>query len=217
MIQAINPAGQGSNIEGTAALFSVTQLVIRFLQDAQEVENVLYVLTPQPLVVGDADAVFAVVNPWITTTLRPRQAANVVYKEVVIQDEPSMAGPRFVYPGDLLSGTHSGDPSNNATTIAIRKNTSGRGAHFRGRIYHIGLADNVVTNNNVEVVEITAILSTYEALLTALETAGYPLLHAYRASGPPPQPLVGATPVTSFTVSDTIVDTQRRRLPGRGR
>jgi hypothetical protein len=108
-------------------------------------------------------------------------------------------------------------PNNVAIVMSLK--TGLRGKSFRGRIYHVGLSDAVVTANAVTTVQRDALVAGYSLLTTFAGATGEAIfnlvvLSYYASSVLRPTPI--ATPVTSVT-SDGIVDSQRRRLPGRGR
>ena len=197
---------------------NIAQVEIRFTQDNQQVENVFHVAATTPLTSTEADAIFSVVDMWVRVTLRPTQNHTVIYREVEIADVNGVGAPRFVYPGDGLTGGDTNPPAPNNVTFSLKKNSGVSGRKFRGRFYHIGLSNDNLDGNTVGAVALTALVSTYNALMTDLNTASYPLVVAYRDySGPPPHPIVGGIKVLSITAVDATVDSQRRRLPGRGR
>ncbi len=117
-----------------------------------------------------------------------------------------------------LAGT-SGSPSmpNNVTAAASFR-TAFRGRSFRGRAFVVGLTEAGITANAIEPTVITAWLNFWEAMRVLEPTGGeatYQLAVVSYMSGGVLRPVPIATPVTSITM-DGIVDTQRRRLPGRG-
>lgn len=105
-------------------------------------------------------------------------------------------------------------PNNVAYTITFL--TAQRGRSFRGRNYVPGLTiDSVVSNNIVAGVR-TALLAFYTNLRAAIVSSGYEMVVVSRISNGVERTTGVTTPITGFTTFDTTVDSQRRRLPGRG-
>lgn len=102
-------------------------------------------------------------------------------------------------------------------TLAVSLRTPFAGRSFRGRTYWIGLSEGAVQGDFV-------IAGTSQAILAAVrqlvEEVGQPLnaqlAVVSRYSNGAPRATGIATPVTSVTLVDTRVDTQRRRLVGVG-
>jgi len=198
---------------------NVAAVEMLFRQDEQQVENVFHVAAPHPLDSATADGIQTIVDAWITGTLRDQQASNVFYYGLRVKDV-NAGGNVYDYAGDGLGGSHSGGPLANHVTIALKKNSGVSGRKFRGRFYHLGLTQtmlNVGSVNSLNNLAVFDLISTYEALRTALRTAGHDMVILYQDhSTHPPTPL-GGIEVISITATDNIIDSQRRRLPGRGR
>jgi hypothetical protein len=99
-------------------------------------------------------------------------------------------------------------PSNNAFCVRLRTALPGR--RFRGRKYFAGLGEGDVTGNTYDIARADGIVSAVQDLIDALATNLTPMQIVS---------FVGETsvPVTSASYFDRIVDSQRRRLTGRGR
>lgn len=115
-----------------------------------------------------------------------------------------------------LAGTGGSVQLPNNVTLCIKWTTENRGRSFRGRTYHVGLTESQVTDNEVVAVAMGQFTTAYGALLTDLATAGWPLVIASRYANNQPRITGVATLVTGFSI-DPFIDSQRRRLPGRGR
>lgn len=205
------------NILDSPTALAIAQVELRFLKDGQQVENVFHVAALSPLAPADAQDIYSTVDAWVKQTLRPTQTNDTTYTEVVIQDvNPN--GPRYVFAGDGQPGAITNSQAPDNVTIALKKNSALSGRHYRGRFYHIGLSVNWIANSRINPANLFTLVSTYEALRTGLAAKSFPMVVAYRdTSRPHPRPIIGGVQVTSITASDNIVDSQRRRLPGRGR
>lgn len=201
-------------------LQNVAQVEIRFLLDNERVENVFHCLAPPPFNQVVADDIHDIVDNWITQTLRPNQSSNVIYQGMKIRDIVP-TGPAFEYPGDNQAGTAAGNPLANEVTFCLKKVTALSGRKYRGRFYHIGLPDSFMlsasSRNRLSPTAVFALVSTYAALMTALAGAGYTLQVIQKDYTVIPPMAVTTVPVISIVATDNIVDSQRRRGPGRGR
>ncbi len=114
--------------------------------------------------------------------------------------------------GMPIYGTASGTNEAANVTLAVSKRTGLAGRKFRGRYYIAGVIEPFATTDDRATSVLTAaLLVGGQQLIGIISTAGpYELAIVHKGVAPPP------TPITSFVV-DAILDSQRRRLPGRGR
>lgn len=195
---------------------TAAQVAVRFLKNGSQVENVFHVFADLPLTQAVADSVHAVVDTWVTTTLRPLQTNDTIFTEIVIEGV-NQGDNRFVYPGDNGTGSIANSQSPDNVTIAIKKNVAARGRGVSGRFFHIGINVNQINNSRVNAAYMNGLIAGYGTLATNLETEGNQLVvMKYNKTTHPPTPVSYAA-VTSVSASDNIIDSQRRRLPGRGR
>lgn len=107
-------------------------------------------------------------------------------------------------------GTRVGAAESGNVTMTISWRTGLAGRKFRGRIYVPALSEQDVSTNDVVSSVVTAVFSAAAlALYTGQLTNGVVPAVFHRATAT-------YTPVNSHVI-DAIVDSQRRRLPGRGR
>lgn len=191
------------------------QLVARYFQVGEKVENVFH---------------FAGASPWTSTTLAGLAATYAAWETAhgaSIRNSSTQL--HEIYCVDLsvsdgewdvstysIDGTDTSTPLPNNCTIAIKQITSKRGRSFRGRTYHIGLAEDMISTVNANTLSpgnVTAFLGRYRLLLTAtwpnsgqLSIASRRHNNAWRTTGV-------LTPVKDFDFTDPTIDSQRRRLP----
>jgi hypothetical protein len=140
-------------------------------------------------------------------------------REVYLTDLSSQTAPTVtVVPGTNVLGSGTADPLPNNVALCVSFRTEGRGRSARGRNYISGHAETSLSGNTFNATVSNGIRDAYEELLDATTYTGswtWVVLSRFedgvaRAAG-----LV--QPVTAVVLTDTTVDSQRRRLPGRGR
>lgn len=101
-------------------------------------------------------------------------------------------------------------------TCSVRWTTGHRGRSYRGRTFHVGLAKEFITGNTINSTPIGYLQAGYGVLINEenLLPGGLVILSKYANKAPREEAV--ATPVTGVFVDNTV-DSQRRRLPGRGR
>lgn len=199
---------------------------IRMTQDQQLVENTLYFrlgssLTPTNLTQLCQDLV-----GWWDTLYSAQASSAVELVEVTATDLTTETGPVGSFnPSTTLLGALTSPALPNNVTIAVSFRTASRGRSFRGRNYFVGLTESQVTDNTLSDPSAAAILDIYQNLLPVggLFTDDWIWVVASRFSGvnadgvPIPRVTGLSTPITSAVIVDKVIDSSRRRLPGRGR
>lgn len=105
-------------------------------------------------------------------------------------------------------------PNNVSYTISFL--TASRGRSFRGRNYIAGIPDDARAGNVIDADFRTGLLAYYTELRATTSEEGWQMVVVSRYHNHLPRVTGVTTPITSFTTYDTVVDSQRRRLPGRG-
>lgn len=100
-------------------------------------------------------------------------------------------------------------------TLAIKFGTPFRGRSFRGRNFVVGLCENMVTGNEIIVSDRDGYIDAYNALPAALAAADYSHMVCSRRFNGADRGEGVLTGVTFYS-ADTFIDSQRRRLTGRG-
>ena len=91
------------------------------------------------------------------------------------------------------------------------------GRSFRGRNYVVGVPqDQVVDINHVQSSYAAAWIDTYSELLEGTFEEGQQWVIVSRFEDGSPRETGIASEVLTVTVVDDVIDSQRRRLPGRG-
>jgi len=160
----------------------------------------------------------------ISTDLMPLLAAAIKFTRLVgtlLDAVDSLGIVMSVTPPVSGSAGGAGLPNNSAYVVTFNTATRGRGG--RGRNYIAGLTINDEVDANTVTGDFrTGLLSYYTALRALGSENGATMVVVSRFSGvdsdgkPIPRVTGLARPITSFSTFDTTLDSQRRRLPGRG-
>ena len=185
--------------------------------DGQIIENTLYVRKDTTVDIADLLTVADQAIEWWAADLAPLLTNRVTLLRVVATDLSSEFGPAVVDTGFLpAAGSINSDcvPSNAALCISFR--TALRGRAFRGRNYVSGIAEGNVTLNTVELSTAEGIRAAYENFPTHLDTGYHHVVVSRTVNHVVQMPSALTNEVISYVLTDRIIDSQRRRLPGRG-
>lgn len=196
---------------------NTAQANIRQTLAGEQIENTLYFRAPAAWSAGSLAALGAGLVTWWTTGPRAVLSDDLVLREVYCVDLSSANGPTHTEtvvndPGGPIAGEAL--PNNCALCVSFR--TANRGRSFRGRNYVAGINEGDVTANLVTQVTADGILQGYQDLITYFSESGIDWVVVSRYANGQPRATGIATPVTAVTLVDRYIDSQRRRLPGRG-
>lgn len=154
---------------------------------------------------------------WWGTNIKPITTNHLSLIMIVARAMDTANSPAIEYTSGLpLEGDDSvNQPLPTSVTVAVKWTTELRGRSFRGRTYHVGLSEVQVNGNVLATAPHAAILAAYAELLEDLEGLNADLVIASRWSNHVQRTTGLTTPVTGVFL-DPTVDSQRRRLPGRG-
>lgn len=190
---------------------------LRFTQNSQLLANVFHVQSEGAWNVTDMQNLGAAFVEWYDS-FRTVVCNQVTLREIDIRDLTTASGLGILYNTGLpLLGTLASPAMPNNVSVAIKWGTGLTGRSFRGRTYHIGLTEGQVVNSEVDSAFAAPILSGYNALPPIIATAGFTMVVASRYTNNAPRVVGVTTPVLNASYADTVIDSQRRRLPGRGR
>lgn len=155
---------------------------------------------------------------WWTNNVDSIVTSQLALREVYVKSLAVENGPQASFSsGFPAAGTLADDPLPNSVSIAASLRTGLTGRSARGRWFWQGLTESQVTGNVVT----TGSLGDIDAALTALRATivglGYLWVIVSFISGGVPR--VGGPVyfvVNDILFTDSVVDSQRNRLPGRG-
>lgn len=176
----------------------------------QLVENVWFTQTAGVPTVPDMNTIAGVFQTDYASILVPL-SADLTVSQITVRYLGDAAGPEttlFITPAQAGGVGAGSEPSNVALCVSLRSALAGR--RFRGRKYFSGIPVGAVTDNSISPTTADPIVNAINGLITDLATAGFPL-QIVSFTG------LTSVPVVTALVVDYFVDSQRRRLTGRGR
>jgi hypothetical protein len=189
---------------------------------SQVVENTLSFEGASTPAAADMQELATALAAWWTSGVAPYVSGELGLTRVDIRGLEASASASYSHPILPVSTGTINDhalPGNCALCVSFRTALSGRS--FRGRNYVPGITEGNTSGSTIAAANANGIALAYNNLQTYLNTNIFGLAwtwvvvstrsgNADRASGV-------TTPVTSAILVDYVVDSQRRRLPGRGR
>jgi hypothetical protein len=187
---------------------------------SQVIENTLHVRAGAPFTLEDIQALRDIVNTWDNSYWKTYRCQNVLLNRIRIKALDAKDSPMEDYalpiarPGAYLQNAL---PLN--VTFAIKLGSTQAGRSQRGRIFIPGVALNFISGQvmgtslaDAFVTELNALKSAISAHSTSwqLGVVSYRADKAWRTEGQ-------FTPVSTIVYTDLNLDSQRRRLTGRGR
>lgn len=196
---------------------NAAQLEYIYTWDGQVCENVLTYFINTAVTTTNLQHLASAAIVWWGANLKPLQSSSVALLTVKATDLSSQIGPVVEDTTGLpIVGTGASGAVPNNVSVAIKLITANRGRSFRGRVFHIGLVNSVVTNNTVALATRTSLRNAWLAALTLGTSPIWTLAVGSRYTNNAPRVTGLATEVTDISVN-AIVDSQRRRLPERGK
>jgi hypothetical protein len=154
--------------------------------------------------------------------LKSELCPEVVLNGVVFEDIRSIPYGGADFPQTPTPGTNGAGtlkvPTD--TSIAIKRVTGAVGRSYRGRLYWpLWDQSYLVTADTTGATYLNGVVSALASFQAAVEGGTYPctcVLVSFYSDGALRDPGI-STPIVGWTYKDVVVDSQRRRLLGRGR
>lgn len=142
-----------------------------------------------------------------------QQAASVVLLGPVAYDMSAVDAPVVEYsPASVVNGGLASPALPGNVTLSVSLRTAGRGRSARGRIYHVGLTEGQVVDNQLGAGVATTLAGVYNSWWADMEidnSADWGVV-SFQLDGAVRNPGVFQL-ITNLVVDDTV-DTQRRRV-----
>jgi len=183
----------------------------------QQIENVHHVKYAGDGDAAELAAIADIYNTWEIDTLMPLLSSALTYRGIEVRDLAVPAGAIGVaVPEAPIDGSITEDslPGGTAFVISLRSGLAGRSA--RGRTYVAGIPISKKTGNQVVGSFASDLVSAFNDLIALLEAAGHFLVVVSRFAELVERVVPATFTITTATAVDTNLDSQRRRLNGRG-
>jgi len=198
---------------------SVAHVFLNYREFGQQLQNNLWFLglaqwdTSSLRELADA----AIAN-WVTD-MGAEIATAVQLFSVIAKDMEVLDGAAVErIPGSTLLGTRNNEPMPSGVTLTTTFLTELTGRSHRGRVYNVGITDDMVSGNAVSAILAGTISSNWDNFITHMiegctNAAGQVVAsYCYNLNW---RTTAEITPVTGFR-TEVNIDSQRRRLTGRG-
>lgn len=182
------------------------------------VENVFHVEKDAPWTAVELQALAQAFEGWWRTELASTQPPTLALQRTDARDLTTASGAFHSEPCvGACQGTALDVALPNNVTAAVKWTTGLAGRSQRGRTYHIGLTEAAVVGDNLIESARATLQTAYNELIATINALGgtYDLVVVSRVTNGLPRPVGQTTPITSAQL-DNSVDSQRRRLIGRG-
>lgn len=203
---------------------NTVKVELNYTSQGQKCANIIYIQLPNPPVPTDLIDVAAAVATWWSARMAPLTCAGTSLDNVTCTDLTVANSYQIVYTSGLPDlGSRGVNPVPNNATVVTKFHTSLSGRSFRGRSYFVGLELGDLTGdaNHVDSAFAIDLAEAWELLITDIDPTHGVWVVASFYSGvdgdgkPIPRSEAVMTPIIACS-TDTTVDSQRRRLPGRG-
>lgn len=196
----------------------VCKVAMIFAHDTRQVVNTFHVARATGWDITSMNALAVAVKNWWDTLYKLAVPASVALTQVQVRQYNPLAPLAFDFPvSPTIPGTRgfTQEAGNVSLTMSERSGLAGRA--FRGRIFSVGVGEGDVSTDDRASSALVVLLGNAIANLIFGSLPAGDILSIFHRPGPVPRPRDNTyTPVQTY-VMENIIDSQRRRLPGRGR
>jgi hypothetical protein len=195
------------------------ELELRYILFDQHIENRIMVDNGAAVTAADLEAVAIAGWNWAESTLFGNLSENLHLNETVATDLSASDGGQFIYAPDTTTvGGASGTMLPNEVALCVTLTTPARGRSARGRMFIPAIPTTFMRDaNNVTDAFASSIVTDVQDLINVLTTGTRrPVVVSYRHDNAPRPGGPVKYPITGCKLTDTLVDSQKRRKPGVG-
>jgi len=184
--------------------------------DSQKIENTTFWHSETSFEASDLTDLATDLIAWWIANYAGLVANAVQLREVTVTDLTSATAPSVSVTAEATFGDGGLNPLPSNVALCVSFRTAARGRSFRGRNY-ISAIDRgkLIGPNEFDSGYLTSVVDAYTALTDA-SSAGLTWGVFSRFHNKVPRTAGVFTPITSVLCVDNLVDSMRRRLPGRG-
>lgn len=181
--------------------------------DASVAHNVMNFRFGDVMTAGALDDLAIALESWVDVEWQP--LGSIVWKCVGLRMRqlrevaPLTKDVAFSYTGAITGAA----PANNVT-FALSLRTGFGGRSYRGRVYHVGLAEADIADSYIDTTVLASLIEGYEAIIELVDNVGWEWVVYSRFANGAARATGLATRITNVIAVDNILDSQRTRLPG---
>jgi hypothetical protein len=196
------------------AVPGVYEAVLVGSDDGQLINNTLYFQREGAPSFGEAATLAETVASWYIENVLPHLSNQYTFTHVVVTDLENLAGVQAQSAAGDNAGGEASEQAPNNVAACIKLGTAIRGRSFRGRNYIPGIPNSLLVQNTLSPEWLSIVEIAYQALLGLADPLTWVIVSRETAGATRPTGV--ATPVVYARFVRNTVDSQRRRLPGRG-
>jgi hypothetical protein len=190
---------------------------IRYQLYDQLIENTLWFEEALPWTSGTLTEQCEVLLDWAVDNILPSVSADLTIREVFGTSMESDTAPTgSVVPDTTQAGDIPAFSAPGGTCLSVTFRTGNRGRSYRGRNYISGIPSSALSGNQINPLFAASMVAAYNTLRTDVPELMGTWVVVSRFSAGAPRVTGVTTPVTAVAVHDLNLDSQRRRLSGRG-
>lgn len=196
----------------------IMQAIMEFSSNGQIMQNRLHVRSTETIGVGACEDLGATIKSWWNDELKAFVGTGTTLDAVKVRDLGEEFGAFFNYTAGLpLAGTLASPNMPGNVTAVVSWGSGLTGRSTRGRTYHVGLTESQCLTNLLESAAQSALGAAYAELPGILRafSAEWTLVVLSRTHNHVPLAEAIGYEIVSSAV-DQLLDSQRRRLSGRG-
>lgn len=196
---------------------NTVQAEVRMSLANQQIENVLYFSKAGGFDGSSLDALGIMLRDWWGGQYAYNLSNQISLREIYIIGLNSATDiTHTTVPSGTIAGQNPSPALPNNVAFCVSFRTQYRGRSFRGRNYVAGLPEAGVTLSNVEPNYVQQLVSAYNTLITDAANINWEWVVVSRYANKAPRTEGVTSAILSAVAVDSVIDSQRRRLPGRG-
>jgi hypothetical protein len=196
---------------------NVMKCELVFYREGDFFENTLYFKKNAAIVGSDFDLMGDFLRDWWTGYMDSLISSSVSLNKILLADLTLENGIGYEYRDSLpANGQAVGNPLPANCAIAVKFSTGYRGRSYRGRNYIGGLLDTAADSSVIVTAVGQDIVDAYALFIENATISDFTWSVVSRIGNGVERSQAVVTPVLTVSV-DPVMDSQRRRLPGRGR
>lgn len=199
------------------AVPDTAEIVIQAARGGQTILTTFYARNAAAWVTSDLIILGAAVDGWVDTHLRPSVSPSYDYLNTHLRDLRTIIGFEADVNTSAGVGLRGASTGPNSECLAISRQSGLAGRSARGRVYWPDIPDEDKTDNNhVDPARVAVYAAALNSLTAAINGAGWTEVIVSRRSAGVLLAVASTLPVVNYIARDNVIDSQRRRLPGRG-